>query len=95
LTAKAEQMLARLSAAHLDEIHRLEPAIATPLERFGEGRAGALAQALARSAWPFSRANSAAVMFFSGWRSEVSAPAASRTSTAGTKPTMAASMSAV
>ena len=37
LTAKAEQMLARLSTAHLDEIHRLEPAMAALLERFGEG----------------------------------------------------------
>jgi hypothetical protein len=30
-------MLARLSTAHLDEIHRLEPAMAALLERFGEG----------------------------------------------------------
>jgi DNA-binding MarR family transcriptional regulator len=36
LTAKAEQILARLSTAHLDEIHRLEPSLAALLERFGE-----------------------------------------------------------
>jgi DNA-binding MarR family transcriptional regulator len=36
LTAKAEQVLARLSTAHLDETQRLEPSLAALLERFDE-----------------------------------------------------------